>query len=389
MQLLTGARCVQLSAGAEHSMLLTDTGSVMVTGSLLRDTTALVATKPVLLGDTTGGGVRRVVSGGYHVLFEAADEGVGTELRPSSASSQRLRRSSSVDVVAPERSGRSLSVRGRAYASDSKFKGGAEIASIVLYSFGRGDRGALGHGNLEHLASPKVVEASRACGVRRVSAGVHHTLMISDAGWVFACGDNRSGQLGLGSDRRKIVHTLAMMRSLLTQEGHPASKRSSRDESDVPMLQVSAGTSHTVLLNQAGDVYVCGRNKFGELGIGDLARKDVARPTLLGIATSHMDRMDLQLRVQQEARTFVRRKYEALESARAAADASSIARNAMRGIQRTLQDMDASITRERVQKGLSKGVRPAKSETSDRPVPRPHEPGDGAGACACAGCVVS
>ncbi len=80
----------------------------------------------------------------------------------------------------------------------------------------------------------------------RVSAGLYHTLLSNEAGFVFAWGDNSYGQLGIGS----------------------------RSNDEVPMpvegleniVSVSAGQYHSLALSATGDVYAWGRNTYGQLG---------------------------------------------------------------------------------------------------------------------------
>lgn len=68
----------------------------------------------------------------------------------------------------------------------------------AVFSFGEGAKGRLGHGNADCCRSPFVV--CSLCDVRIVStaAGDDHSLFLAADGTVFACGNNRSGQLGMG-----------------------------------------------------------------------------------------------------------------------------------------------------------------------------------------------
>lgn len=42
-----------------------------------------------------------------------------------------------------------------------------------------------------------------------------------------------------------------------------------RDFKDKKISLISAGAHHSVIMTQQGDVYVCGNNKDGQLGLGD------------------------------------------------------------------------------------------------------------------------
>jgi alpha-tubulin suppressor-like RCC1 family protein len=66
----------------------------------------------------------------------------------------------------------------------------------VLYTWGGGDKGQLGHGDENMQTVPVVVEALRGKRVTRVSAGMHHTMVMLDNGDVFSWGSGEYGRLG-------------------------------------------------------------------------------------------------------------------------------------------------------------------------------------------------
>src|SRR5688572_29762799 len=77
--------------------------------------------------------------------------------------------------------------------------------------------------------------------------GKCYLAMITMAHTVYACGDNRFGQLGLGDKHD---------RSTFTQV------------SNLPgtIQQLAAGGSHTLVLTSQG-LYACGYNDYGQLGL--------------------------------------------------------------------------------------------------------------------------
>jgi alpha-tubulin suppressor-like RCC1 family protein len=81
-----------------------------------------------------------------------------------------------------------------------------------------------------------------------VSAGLHHTALLNEAGKVYCWGDNMYGQLGTGT---------------LDHEDSPCEIKDLTD-----IMMVSAGAYHTVALSRYGDVYAWGRNTFGQVGNG-------------------------------------------------------------------------------------------------------------------------
>lgn len=68
----------------------------------------------------------------------------------------------------------------------------------ALYAFGEGTRGRLGHGSSDSVRSPVIVDALRHRFITAAAAGHDHTLALTADGMVFAWGNNRSGQLGMG-----------------------------------------------------------------------------------------------------------------------------------------------------------------------------------------------
>jgi alpha-tubulin suppressor-like RCC1 family protein len=64
-----------------------------------------------------------------------------------------------------------------------------------LFSWGRGGRGLLGHGDRENQPSPKRVEALRGVSMSTVSVGRCHALALTEDGLVYACGENEGRAL--------------------------------------------------------------------------------------------------------------------------------------------------------------------------------------------------
>ena len=74
----------------------------------------------------------------------------------------------------------------------------ALTASGVLYSWGAGDSGQLGHGGKENLAVPRVVGEIEGAVVGIAGGGVH-SLVTTVEGRVLAFGTDGRGALGLGA----------------------------------------------------------------------------------------------------------------------------------------------------------------------------------------------
>ena len=65
-----------------------------------------------------------------------------------------------------------------------------------VYTFGRGEDGELGHGDLENRTSPVRVKALEDKHITQVQCGDVHTMALTSSGYVFTWGYNSSSQLG-------------------------------------------------------------------------------------------------------------------------------------------------------------------------------------------------
>jgi len=87
--------------------------------------------------------------------------------------------------------------------------------------------------------------------VTDVSCGSEHTLILTDDGEVLSCGVGEYGRLGAGMSKDLYIP-------------------SSLDSLDnVKIVQVAAGTNHSMALSADGHVYSWGRNDAGQLGFAD------------------------------------------------------------------------------------------------------------------------
>ncbi|XP_066480523.1 protein RCC2-like [Tiliqua scincoides] len=68
-----------------------------------------------------------------------------------------------------------------------------------LWSWGRNDKGQLGHGDTKRVDAPKPVEVLSSETVVLAACGRNHTLVLTESGSIFAFGENKMGQLGLGN----------------------------------------------------------------------------------------------------------------------------------------------------------------------------------------------
>lgn len=117
-----------------------------------------------------------------------------------------------------------------------------------LYTWGRNTEGQIGNGTVG--SGRGVANISGLSGIKfdKIFSGTTSMFATTEDGDLYAWGDNRYGQLGLGgrfnrTGPRKV-------------EGLPGR-----------VVQVDNGEEHTVVLLENGDVYTAGADTFGQLGL--------------------------------------------------------------------------------------------------------------------------
>ncbi|KAF5273445.1 hypothetical protein FQA39_LY07462 [Lamprigera yunnana] len=174
-------------------------------------------------------------------------------------------------------------------------------ATGVLYTWGRGNYGRLGHGKLTDCLVPTIVTALSGQRVTKVACGSgdSHTLCITDEGCVYSWGDGDYGKLGRGgSDGSSVpllidkfqgidvaeVYCGAQFSIALAKDGRVFSwgkgegcrlGHSSEDHvrfpavieslADKKIICVSLGSCHALALTTQGEVYGWGKNDSKQL----------------------------------------------------------------------------------------------------------------------------
>ena len=141
-----------------------------------------------------------------------------------------------------------------------------------LWAWGNNRSGQLGDGTTDH-PWPGVsndrgipVRIGTATNWRSVSAGGDHTVAITTTGELWAWGNNRSGQLGIGT---------TIYRNIPTRIG-----------TETNWASVSASGNHTIAIRTDGTLWAWGDNSFGQLGDGTIGWFNSSTPTQIGNATN-------------------------------------------------------------------------------------------------------
>ena len=126
----------------------------------------------------------------------------------------------------------------------------------LLYTWGSGSFGKLGHGEPTDESTPRLVKLDHLAGgarqVDKVSCGFAHTIAICGSYDVLVWGSGFKGKLGLGDDQNRLTPTPI-----------PALKRKH-------VRSIACGSFHTIAVTDTGDVFTWGIGERGQLGHGDL-----------------------------------------------------------------------------------------------------------------------
>ncbi|CAL1297267.1 unnamed protein product [Larinioides sclopetarius] len=135
--------------------------------------------------------------------------------------------------------------------------GSAHSAAISssgeLYTWGLGDYGRLGHGDLVTQLEPKMVLAFAGKRVKQVSCGSRdaQTLAITDDDMVYSWGDGDFGKLGRGgSEGCRVPENIESLNGL-------------------GVVQVECGAQFSLALTSSGQVWTWGKGDYFRLGHGE------------------------------------------------------------------------------------------------------------------------
>ncbi|XP_075588697.1 uncharacterized protein LOC142597648 [Dermatophagoides farinae] len=95
--------------------------------------------------------------------------------------------------------------------------------------------------------------------VKLIACGEYHSLSITNKGEIYSWGDNDFGQLGLGDEKKRNTPCLIPF----------------PNDDSTRIKDIVAGKFHSLFLFENGQLWGCGSNSDGELGLGD----DIKRST--------------------------------------------------------------------------------------------------------------
>lgn len=246
-ELSTGQLTVsQITAGGEHTCLLTSAGGVRCWGAnlfgQLGDDTFDSRNSPVSVANLMSL-VQSIVAGGSHNCALMDNGGVrcwGWNVRGQLGDGTGVTRA------------RSVSVEGLGSGVQALAAGGAHTCALTdagaVKCWGYNTFGQVGDDTTSNKFSPADV-VGLGSGVQAITADGGHTCALTDAGGVKCWGSNIFGQLGDGTttDRHIPVDVVGL---------------------DGDVQAIAAGRYHTCALTDAGNVRCWGYNTFGQLSDG-------------------------------------------------------------------------------------------------------------------------
>ncbi|CAH1774062.1 unnamed protein product [Owenia fusiformis] len=118
-----------------------------------------------------------------------------------------------------------------------------------VYSWGRNDKGQLGHGDTKRRDIPTIIESLKDENIISAAVGKNHTLILNDRGVVYACGDNKMGQIGIGSQAQSMITTPARIKY-----------------KGPPIRRIACGGEFCMISDIRGNLYSFGCPEYGQLG---------------------------------------------------------------------------------------------------------------------------
>ena len=128
-----------------------------------------------------------------------------------------------------------------------------------VYSCGYNLDGQLGLGDITDYKILKEMDLSNISSgkIIKIACSNKSTFVLTDDGYIYGCGYNNQGLLGLNNTNQKNI--LTQMKLSSTILGFNISGK---------IIDIKTGLNHAILLTDTGKVYGCGQNDKGQLGQG-------------------------------------------------------------------------------------------------------------------------
>lgn len=132
----------------------------------------------------------------------------------------------------------------------AKYHSAALSSDGVLYTWGHGKGGKLGHGDEVTHPFPHPVVFPISVVITQIASAESHMVAVSSHGELYSWGSNRFGQLGHGPVEAAVAHAPRRVDALRKYR----------------ILRIATGLTHTICSSSDSVVWAWGSNKNGQLG---------------------------------------------------------------------------------------------------------------------------
>lgn len=249
----------QVDQGFQHSVAVASDGTVWAWGlnpeGRLGDGTSNDSALPVQVDGTAWGPrtITDVSAGRAHSLALASD---GTVWSWGQGNSGELGTGNLARALAPAQVTPGWGSRTITAILAGDYFSVALASDGTVWSWGQGAFGALGSGGTDNLTAPtQVLTDWGSRSIIELAAGTNHVLALASDGTVWAWGTSDEGQLGDGSDTDSM-----------TSRPVPAQVETTWGARTI--VSIGAGVFHSLAVASDGSVWAWGYNINSQLGIG-------------------------------------------------------------------------------------------------------------------------
>jgi len=209
VQTLIGKRIIQVACGSRHTVALAASSDVFSWGDRENGVSGHGETDghqyfPKVVGGVAGKGIWQITACGFHTACLSRSNSVFSW---GEGKFGRLGHGNELNKIVPNKV---LALEGRKITEVSC--GGFHTAAItdsgVLFTWGGGEHGQLGHGDKVNKMVPCVVGALADSRIVQITCGWSHSVALSQKGQVFTWGNGDHGKLGHGDTLRKSLPQL-------------------------------------------------------------------------------------------------------------------------------------------------------------------------------------